>query len=389
MDELLLRYGINPHQQPARAFVEQGRLPLRVLNGEPGFINILDALNSWQLVKELKELSGLPAAASFKHISPAGAAIGRPLSKDLAHSLGVDADSLSELAAAYARARGADPMSSFGDWAAFSDTVDLATARLLRREVSDGCIAPGYEPAALDLLKKKKQGRYPILEMAADYSPPQIERRQVYGVWLEQTRNDTKVTPALLENIVTRNRTIPEQARLDLLIATLVVKYTQSNSVCIAWDGQAIGVGAGQQSRIACTRIACEKAERWLLRLHPRIRSFLWTPRASRQHKAMAIECWLDGELATQGVMDWRTALAVKPEPLPALERKEWLARFQHLSLSSDAFIPFRDNIDRAARSGIRYIIQTGGSTYDRDIIQAADEHGIAMAFTGIRFFHH
>ncbi|MEO0073571.1 MAG: phosphoribosylaminoimidazolecarboxamide formyltransferase [candidate division WOR-3 bacterium] len=389
MDELRLRYGINPHQQPARAFVDQGSLPFRVLNGEPGFINLLDALNSWQLVRELKELSGLPAAASFKHVSPAGAAIGKPLSEELACALGVEANSLSPLAAAYVRARGADPMSSFGDWAALSDTVDISTASLLRREVSDGCIAPGYEPAALELLRKKKEGRYPILEIQPDYSPPSIEVRQVFGVWLEQSRNDARITPALLENTVTRNRTIPEQARLDLLLATLVVKYTQSNSICVAWDGQAIGVGAGQQSRIACTRIACDKAERWLLRLHPRIRSFQWTPRISRQQKAMAVECWLDNGFEAQSIMDWRTVLKARPEPLSAAEKEQWLARFQELSLSSDAFIPFRDNIDRAVRSGIRYIIQTGGSTHDADVIKAADEHGIAMIFTGIRLFHH
>lgn len=389
MDELRLRYGINPHQQPARAFIEQGGLPFRVLNGEPGFINLLDALNSWQLVKELKELSGLPAAASFKHISPAGAAIGRPLSADLAQALRVDAASLSPLASAYARARGADPMSSFGDWAALSDTVDLATAELLRHEVSDGCIAPGYEPAALALLKKKKQGRYPILEIQPDYSPPPTEARQIFGVWLEQARNDARITPALLANLVTRNRTIPEQARLDLLIATLVVKYTQSNSICVAYDGQAIGVGAGQQSRIACTRIACEKAEHWLLRLHPKVRSLNWQQKINRQQKVTAIEAYLNGEYEDTGLADWRTLFTTRPEPLTPPERQSWLARFPHLSLSSDAFIPFRDNIDRAARSGVRYIIQTGGSTNDAEVIQAADEHGIAMVFTGIRLFHH
>ncbi|MBM3315503.1 phosphoribosylaminoimidazolecarboxamide formyltransferase [candidate division WOR-3 bacterium] len=389
MDELRLRYGINPHQSRARAFVEGGELPFDVLNGQPGFVNLLDALNSWQLVCELKQLSGLPAAASFKHVSPAGAAIGRPLTPELAHSFGVEADGLPPLACAYARARGADRMSSFGDWAAFSDMVDLGTASMLGKEVSDGCIAPGYEPAALDLLKTKKKGNYPILEARADFVPPDTETRQVFGVRLEQARNSAAINADLLKNVVTHNKAIPDPARLDMLIATLVLKYTQSNSVCVAHDGQAIGVGAGQQSRIACTRIACTKADHWLLRLHPKVQAFDWKKGVSRSEKATAIELYLSGDASEAELAAWRLHFNAVPAPLAANERQQWIAGFKGLSLSSDAFIPFRDNIDRAARSGVRYVVQTGGSAFDAGIIRAADEYGMVMALTGLRLFHH
>jgi phosphoribosylaminoimidazolecarboxamide formyltransferase/IMP cyclohydrolase len=389
MDELRLRYGINPHQEQARAFVRRGKLPFKVLNGQPGFVNLLDALNSWQLVRELRELSGLPAAASFKHVSPAGAAVGRPLSPELAKSCGVDGEELSPLACAYARARGADRMSSFGDWAAFSDTVDVATAALLGREVSDGCIAPGYEPAALEMLKAKKKGNYPVLEIRADYSPADAEARQVLGVWLEQSRNNAVISDALLRTVVTHNKTIPDSAVLDMLVATLALKYTQSNSVVVAFDGQTIGVGAGQQSRIACTRIACTKADHWLLRLHPRVQSLDWRKGVSRSEKATAIELYLSGEATEPETAAWRLNFNAVPEPLTPSERQEWTGRFSSLALSSDAFIPFRDNIDRAARSGVRYVVQTGGSAFDAGIIRAADEYGMVMVFTGLRLFHH
>lgn len=389
MDELRLRYGINPHQRHARAHVENGTLPFQVLNGSPGFINLLDALNSWQLVKELKELSGLPAAASFKHVSPAGAAVGRPLSPELARSCAVEPEGLSPLACAYARARGADRMSSFGDWAAFSDPVDLATATLLNREVSDGCIAPGYEPAALAILKAKKKGHYPVLEIDREYVPPALETREVFGVRLEQSRNAAVIGPDLLKNVVTLNKAIPEQARLDMLIATLVLKYTQSNSVCVAYDGQAIGVGAGQQSRIACTRIACAKADRWLLRLHPRVQDLPFKKGVSRSDRATAIELYLETDATEAELAAWKLHFTTAPEPLARDERQQWLSRFQDLSLSSDAFIPFRDNLDRAARSGVKYVVQTGGSAFDAGIVRAADEYGMVMVFTGLRLFHH
>jgi phosphoribosylaminoimidazolecarboxamide formyltransferase/IMP cyclohydrolase len=389
MDELKLRYGINPHQVPARAFVESGKLPFRVLNAAPGFINLLDALNSWQLVRELKALAGLPAAASFKHASPAGCAVGRPLSPELAESLFVKPADLSPLALAYARARGGDRMSSFGDWAALSDPVDEPTARVIAREVSDGCIAPGYEPAALELLKKKKGGKYPVLEIDPAYSPGPTETRELFGVRLEQARNTAAIGPNLLANVVTRNKTLTDSAQLDALIATLCLKYTQSNSVCLAWDGNVIGVGAGQQSRIHCTRLACAKADRWLLRLHPRVRGLKFRKELTRSDKATAIDLYLEEDATEAELAAWRGGFTEAPEPLTAGEKRDWLAQYSDIALSSDAFIPFRDNIDRAARSGVRYVVQTGGSTRDEDVIAAADEYGMVMAFTGLRLFHH
>jgi len=389
MDELKLRYGINPHQVPARASVESGRLPFRVLCGAPGYINLLDALNSWQLVRELKSLAGLPAAASFKHASPAGCAVGRTLSPELAESLFVKPADLSPLALAYARARGGDRMSSFGDWAALSDAVDEPTARIISREVSDGCIAPGFEPAALELLKKKKGGKYPVLEIDPTYAPGPLESREVFGVRLEQARNTATIGPELLSNVVTRNKAMPDSAGLDMLIATLTLKYTQSNSVCLAWDGGVIGVGAGQQSRVHCTRLACAKADKWLLRLHPRVRSLAFRKELTRSDKATAIDLYLEEDATEAELAAWRANFTTVPEPLSAAEKREWLGRFREIALSSDAFIPFRDNIDRAARSGVRYIVQTGGSTRDADVIAAADEYGMVMAFTGLRLFHH
>jgi phosphoribosylaminoimidazolecarboxamide formyltransferase/IMP cyclohydrolase len=389
VDEIKLRYGVNPHQSPARAFVADGNLPFKVLSGAPGFINLLDALNSWQLVREMKELTGLPSAASFKHVSPAGAATGRPLSPELAESCFVSGKDLSPLAVAYVRARGADRMASFGDWIALSDTVDESTASIISREVSDGCIAPGYEPAALKLLQAKKNGTYPVLEMDPAYRPPELETKQVFGVTLEQMRNCAPVTPALLDKVVTAKKHIPDEARTNMLVATLALKYTQSNSVCVAYDGQVIGIGAGQQSRIACTRIACAKADKWLLRLHPMVRALDFKKGTSRTEKANAIDLYLEEDATEAEIAAWRVNFNTVPAPLSKEEKQEWLARFDSVALSSDAFIPFRDNIDRAARSGVRYVVQTGGSSRDEGIIRAADEYGMVMVFTGLRLFHH
>jgi len=387
MEEIRLRYGLNPHQAPARAYAD--KLPFRVLAGAPGYVNLLDALNSWQLVNELRVLTGLPAAASFKHVSPAGAATGRPLSPELAESLFVKAAELSPLACAYARARGADRMSSFGDWAAFSDRLDQPTARMLAREVSDGCIAPGYEPGALELLKAKKEGKYPVLEIDPAFEPDKVETRQVFGVTMEQPRNNAVIGTKLLEKVVTRNKTIPESAKTDMLVATLALKYIQSNSVCLAYDGQLIGVGAGQQSRIHCTRLACSKADKWLLRLHPTVRGLAFRKGVTRSEKATAIDLFLEEDATEAEDAAWRALFDRPPERLSAEEKRDWLGRFKDIALSSDAFIPFRDNVDRAARSGVRYIVQTGGSTRDEDVVKAADEYGMVMAFTGLRLFHH
>ncbi len=389
MDEITLRYGVNPHQSPARALVLDRKLPFKVLSGSPGYINLLDALNSWQLVREMKQLTDLPSAASFKHVSPSGVACGRPLSPDLAQSYFVTQDELSPLAIAYVRARGADRLASFGDWIALSDTVDESAARIISREVSDGCIAPGFEPAALELLKAKKNGTYPVLEVNPGYEPPETESRQVFGVSLEQARNNTPIAPALLDKVVTVKKQITDDARIDMLVATLALKYTQSNSVCLAWDGQTIGVGAGQQSRIACTRIACAKADKWLLRLHPRVRGLDFKKGTTRTEKANAIDLYLEVDATEAELRAWRLHFNTVPEPLAREERHAWLARFNGVALSSDAFIPFRDNIDRAARSGVRYVVQTGGSSRDEGIIRAADEYGMVMVFTGLRLFHH
>lgn len=389
MDEVKLRYGMNPHQQPARLFVPEGKLPLLVLNGQPGYVNFLDALNSWQLVRELKQVSGLPAAASFKHVSPAGAAVAEPLSEDEAESCFVRRAELTPLATAYVRARGADRMSSFGDWAAFSDTVDVATAKLLGREVSDGCVAPGYEPEALEILKQKKEGRYPIVQMSQAYQPPESETRQVFGLFLEQRRNDAPITPDLLRRVVTREVEMDDSARRDMLVAAVVLKYTQSNSVCLVHNGTAIGVGAGQQSRIHCTRIACTKADKWFLRMHRPVLDLKFKKGVSRVQKATAIDLYLEEHATEYEIRVWRELFEQEPVPLHPDARRGFLDQVDKVTLGSDGFIPFRDNIDRAARSGVRYVIQPGGSTRDEEIIKAADEYGMVMVFTGLRLFHH
>jgi phosphoribosylaminoimidazolecarboxamide formyltransferase/IMP cyclohydrolase len=389
MDELKLRYGTNPHQKSARIYVPEGKLPITVLNGEPSYINIIDALNSWQLVRELKELSGIAAAASFKHTSPAGVAVGKAIDAHLARSLFLPELELSPLACAYARARGADRMSTFGDWAAFSEVVDESTALLLTKEISDGCIAPGYEPKALELLKSKKGGKYPVLQIDPDWQPPVLETRQLYGIYLEQERNNAQIDESLLNNVVTTKRQIPAHIRLNLLIAYLTLKYTQSNSVCLAYDGQVIGVGAGQQSRIHCTRLACNKADKWFLRLHPQVLNLQFKKGTSRGEKATAIDIYLEENASPEEFHTWERLFVNAPVPLTKEERWEWISRFDGVCLASDGFIPFRDNIDRAFRSNVRYIIQPGGSTRDQGIIRAADEYGMVMVFTNLRLFYH
>jgi len=387
--EVKLKYGCNPHQGSARVFSEAGALPFTVLNGQPGYINLLDALNSWQLVKELKTALNLPAAASFKHVSPAGAAVGLPLDDVLRKVYFVDKMELSPLATAYARARGADRMSSFGDWAALSDVVDTTTAKLLRREVSDGVIAPGYEQDALEILKQKKKGKYIVVEINPDYSPPELERREVFGVWFEQDHNDYQITPEILKNAVTEEKTITPSATRDLLVATIALKYTQSNSVCLAYDGQVIGAGAGQQSRIHCTRLACSKADKWFLRRHPKVLEMKFREKLKLPEKINAIEQYLEEELTSSEEKVWQTRFKIIPEVLTSDEKKGWLKELSNVSLSSDAFFPFRDNVDRASRSGVKYIVQPGGSIKDDEVIEAANEYGMVMALSGVRLFHH
>ncbi len=373
MSELPLRYGLNPHQSPARAYVVDGTLPIRVLNGAPGYINLLDALQAWPLVRELQVATGLPAAASFKHTAPAGTALGLPLPTDLAAACRVQDLDLSPLGCAYARARGADRMASFGDFAAFSDPVDEAAAHVLAREVSDGVIAPGYAPEALRRLRAKKGGSYLVLEVDPAYTPPAVERREVFGITLEQARPEV---PVPIGMPVTRAKEIPADARRDLLVAAITLRYTPSNSVCLAYDGQAVGVGAGQQSRIHCTRLACGKAETWWLRRHPRALRLPFPAGAPRPARDNAVDAWLQGD-------------ASLAEPLLPQERSQWLGGLRGLALASDGFIPFRDNIDRAARTGVAYIWQPGGSTRDDEVISAADEYGMMMTFSGLRLFLH
>lgn len=390
--ELELKYGCNPNQKPARIFVEEGELPLQVLNGKPGYINFLDALNGWQLVKELKEATGLPAAASFKHVSPAGAAVGLPLSDTLKAIYFVDLpdEELTPLACAYARARGADRMSSFGDWISLSDPCDLATAKLIAHEVSDGIIAPGYTSEALEVLKGKRKGNYNIVQIDPGYVPSRLERKQVFGITFEQGHNDLKIDSAMLENVVTANKTIPPEAKRDLLIALITLKYTQSNSVCFAVDGQAIGVGAGQQSRIHCTRIAGNKADNWHLRQHPKVLGLPFRPDLGRPNRDNAIDVYISDESEDViGDTVWQQTFTVQPEPFTKEEKQEWLSRFTGVSLGSDAFFPFGDNIDRARRSGVSYIAEPGGSIRDDQVIATCDQYDMAMAFTGIRLFHH
>lgn len=388
-NELPLRYGVNPHQKPARVFVEGRELPIQVRNGSPGYINLLDALNGWQLVRELKQAVGLPAATSFKHVSPAGAAVAVPLDEAEREAYAVGQTELSPLATAYARARGADRVSSFGDWVSLSDPVDVATAELLRREVSDGVIAPGYDPEALKVLSAKKNGGYAVLQIDEAYEPPEIEQRDVFGLTFEQRRNDVRIGPGLLENVVTRERTLPPEAQRDLLIATIALKYTQSNSVCFALGGQVIGMGAGQQSRIHCTRLAAGKADTWWLRQHPTVRALPFAKGLSRSDRDNAIDMFLlDDRTATEDDL-LRASLDGPVQPLDSDDRRRWLGRIQGVSVSSDAFLPFRDNLDRAARSGAKYVVQPGGSLRDPDVIEAADAYGMVMVFSGVRLFHH
>ncbi|MEE8419303.1 MAG: phosphoribosylaminoimidazolecarboxamide formyltransferase [Dehalococcoidales bacterium] len=387
--ELPLRYGFNPNQVPARLFTERGELPFRVLNGSPGYINMLDALNSWQLVKELKQALDLPAATSFKHVSPAGAAVGIPLSDTLKKAYFVADMEMSPLSAAYARARGADRISSYGDWAAMSDIVDLPTARLLNREVSDGVIAPGFDKEALEILKSKKNGRYTLIEIDPDYEPAEMETRQVFGISFEQKRNNLKIGPDFMKNVVTANRELPPSALRDLIVATITLKYTQSNSVSFALDGQAIGVGAGQQSRIHCTRLAGDKADRWFLRQHPTILDFRWKKGIGRPQRNNTIDLYLQDKLTTIEQANLEETLEEVPPQMTAQEKSRWLAQLTGVSLSSDAFMPFRDTVDRAQLSGVKYLVQPGNSMRDDEVIKACDDYGMVMVFSGARLFHH
>ena len=393
MKELALKYGCNPNQKPSRIFMEEGELPLQVINGRPGYINFLDALNSWQLVRELKAATGLPAAASFKHVSPAGAAIGLPLTDTLRHICFVDDVDfeLSPLACAYARARGADRMCSYGDFVALSDVCDEATALLIKREVSDGVIAPGYTDEALAVLRDKRKGTYNVIQIDPDYQPAPIERKQVFGITFEQGRNEIRLDdPALFENIPTQNKTFTDEARRDLVIALITLKYTQSNSVCYVKDGQAIGIGAGQQSRIHCTRLAGSKADTWWMRQCPKVMALPFKPGIRRADRDNTIDVYISDEwedVLRDGT--WEMFFTEKPEPLTAEERREWLAQNKGVALGSDAFFPFGDNIERAHKSGVEYIAQAGGSIRDDNVIDTCDKYGIAMAFTGVRLFHH
>lgn len=392
MNEMELKYGCNPNQKPARIFMEDGKdLPIKVLSGRPGYINLLDAFNGWLLVRELKAATGLPAATSFKHVSPAGAAVGLPLDETLAKIYWVeDMGKLSPLASAYARARGADRMSSFGDFISLSDVCDTDTAKLIKREVSDGVIAPGYEPEALEILKSKKNGNYCVIEVDADYEPAPIERKQVFGVTFEQGRNNLVIDNELLSNVVTENKEIPDMAKLDLVIALITLKYTQSNSVCYAKDGQAIGIGAGQQSRVHCTRLAGQKADNWFLRQAPQVLDLQFVDGIKRADRDNAIDVYIGDEymdVLEDGV--WEKTFKVKPPVFSREEKRAWLNRMTGVALGSDAFFPFGDNIERANKSGVKYIAQPGGSVRDDNVIETCNKYGIAMAFTGIRLFHH
>ncbi len=390
--ELELKYGCNPNQKPSRIYMADGsELPIEVLNGKPGYINFLDALNGWQLVKELKQATGLPAAASFKHVSPAGAAVGLPLSDTLRKIYFVKEDAeLSPLACAYARARGADRMSSFGDWISLSDVCDASTARLISPEVSDGVIAPGYTDAALKILLKKKKGGYNIVKIDENYVPAAIERKQVFGVTFEQGHNFIEINEEMLKDIPTAEKNIPDAAKRDLIIALITLKYTQSNSVCYVEDGQTIGVGAGQQSRIHCTRLAGNKADIWHLRQHPKVLALQFADSLGRSERDNTIDVYISDECEdVLGDEVWQQFFTVRPEPLTADEKKEWLRKFDGVSVGSDAFFPFGDNVERARKSGVRYIAQPGGSIRDDHVIATCDKYGIAMAFTGLRLFHH
>ncbi len=393
MKELALKYGCNPNQKPSRIYMEEGELPIEVINGRPGYINFLDAFNSWQLVKELKEATGLPAAASFKHVSPAGAAVGLLLSDTLKKIYFVDDVDfeLSPLACAYARARGADRMCSYGDFVALSDTCDAATARLIKREVSDGVIAPDYTPEAIEILKAKRKGTYNVIKIDPDFKPAPVERKQVFGITFEQGRNEVKLDdPALFRDVPTRNKTFPAEAMRDLIIALITLKYTQSNSVCYVKDGQAIGIGAGQQSRIHCTRLAGSKADEWWLRQCPKVMALPFRKDIRRADRDNTINVYISDEyedVLQDGI--WEQFFTEKPQPLTREEKKAWIARNTKVALGSDAFFPFGDNIERAHKSGVEYIAQAGGSIRDDHVIDTCDKYDIAMAFTHVRLFHH
>ncbi|MBE5949600.1 MAG: phosphoribosylaminoimidazolecarboxamide formyltransferase [Lachnospiraceae bacterium] len=390
MKEFELKYGCNPNQKPARIFMKNGELPIEILNGRPGYINLLDAFNSWQLVKELKEATGLPAAASFKHVSPAGAAVAVPLDETLQKVYFVEGIELSPMATAYIRARGADRMSSYGDFVALSDECDEQTAAFLAREVSDGIIAPSYSEKALEILKNKRKGTYVVIKMDPDFIPEEIETKDVYGVTFEQGRNNYQVTKEMFNNIVTENKNIPESAIIDLMISMITLKYTQSNSVCYVKDGQAIGIGAGQQSRIHCTRLAGNKADNWFLRQNPKVLNLPFKEEIRRPDRDNAIDVYISDDyedVLADGA--WEAIFTEKPEILTKEEKKAWLATMSGVSLGSDAFFPFGDNIERAKRSGVSYIAEAGGSVRDDNVIETCNKYGIAMAFTGVRLFHH
>ena len=390
MKELELKYGCNPNQKPARLSMDQGELPLQVLNGRPGYINFMDALNSWQLVRALKKATGLPAAASFKHVSPAGAALGQPLSDVERQIYFAPEGDLSPIACAYVRARGADRLCSFGDWAALSDVCDEDTARVLAEEVSDGVIAPGYTDQALAILRTKKKGNYNVVQIDPDYTPAPVERRTIFGVTFEQRYNDLAITEELLQNIVTEHKELSQQAKNDMLLAQIVLKYTQSNSVCYVKNGQTLGVGAGQQSRIHCTRLAGDKADIWWLRQHPKVLSLPFLPDIRRPARDNAIDLYISQEhddVLADGV--WQTIFTEKPPVLTQEEKTAWIARQSGVTVGSDAFFPFGDNVERAHKSGVQYIVQPGGSIRDDQVIATADKYGMVMAFTGVRLFHH
>ena len=391
MTELALKYGCNPNQKPSRIYMQEGELPITVLNGKPGYINFMDAFNSWQLVRELKAATGMASAASFKHVSPAGAAIGTPLSDVEKQIYFVDTEEeLSPIACAYIRARGADRLCSYGDWVALSDTCDAQTATYLKYEVSDGIIAPAYTDEALEILKSKRKGGYTVIQIDTDYEPAEIERREIFGITFEQGHNNLKIDEEMLANIVTENKELPQQAKLDMIVSLITLKYTQSNSVCYVKNGQTIGVGAGQQSRIHCTRLAGNKADNWFLRHHPKVLGLQFVDGIRRPDRDNAIDVYTSDEyeeVLAEGV--WQTKFKVKPEPLTAEEKKAWIATQSGVTVGSDAFFPFGDNVERAKKSGVAYIAQPGGSIRDDHVIDTCNKYGIVMSFTGIRLFHH
>lgn len=388
--EIALKYGCNPNQKPSRIYVEDGELPVTVLNGKPGYINFLDALNSWQLVKELKEATGFPSAASFKHVSPAGAAVGLPLSETDRKIYFVDEEELSPIACAYVRARGADRMSSYGDWAALSDVCDADTARLLKKEVSDGVIAPGFTEEALEILRQKKKGNYNVVQIDPDYVPEEIEHKQVFGITFEQGRNNIKIDESLLTNIISENKNLPESAKRDLMIALIALKYTQSNSVAYAKDGQCIGIGAGQQSRVHCVRLAGNKADNWWLRQNPKVLALPFKQGIRRADRDNTIDVYISDEyedVLRDGT--WENFFETKPEVLTKEEKKEWLSKMNGVSLASDAFFPFGDNIERAHKSGVEFIVEPGGSIRDDNVIDTCNRYNMTLVFNGVRLFHH